>query len=111
VNDISFAGLAFEFHRPISIGFNVAVRVPILVEHIDLSGRVVRCEPKGEGWIIAMEYQGREDVFRMRMVQQICHIEAYRARLLALEGREISSELAVAEWIAAHASAFPCCGL
>ena len=48
-----------------------------------------------------------EDVFRARMVAQVCYIEDYRRSIARAEGRELSSEEAAGEWIAKYASKFP----
>lgn len=89
----------------------IEIRVPRLADSIALSGRVARCEPHGAEWLIGVAFDNREEVFRMRMVQQICHIEDYRARVMQDEGRDISSDVAAQEWVARHASHFPRCGL
>jgi len=111
VSDISLGGLSFAFHWSIACGVEVAVRIPGLAEHIDLSGKVVRCEPNGEGWLIGISFEDKREVFRMRMVQQMCYIEDYRRRVMEADGREISSELAAVEWIALYAPDFPGLGL
>jgi len=111
VSDISLGGLAFVYHWPISLGTEVAIRVPELAEYLELIGRVVRCQGRHPRWIVAVVFEHKEDVFRMRMVQQICHIEAYRQQVLKTEGRKLSSNEASEEWIAAHAAHFPQCGL
>jgi len=111
VNDISLGGLAFPFHWPIAEGVRIEVRVPRLADSLALTGRVARCERRGREWLIGVSFEDREEVFRMRMVQQICHVEDYRARVMEDEGRDISSDEAAQEWIARHASHFPRCGL
>jgi len=111
VSDISLGGLSFVFHWSIACGVEVAVRVPGLAEHIDLSGRVVRFEQDGENWLIGIVFEGRDAVFRMRMVQQICHIEDYRRRVMEIDGREISGEAVAEEWVALYAANFPRLGL
>jgi len=111
VSDISLGGLAFSYHWPIALGTEIAIRVPNLAEHLELIGRVVRCQGQHPHWIVGAMFEHREDVFRMRMVQQICHIEAYRQQVLQSEGRNLSSNEASLEWIAANAAHFPQCGL
>jgi hypothetical protein len=41
------------------------------------------------------------------MVEQLCHIEAYRRRVLQDEGRRLTDEEAAMEWIANYADRFP----
>jgi len=109
--DISLGGLAFTYHWPIAVGVQIAVCVPSLADHIELSGRVVRCRGESPQWMIGVAFAEKEEVFRMRMVQQICHVEAYRQQVLEVENREISSDEAASEWIARNAAHFPRCGL
>jgi len=111
VTDISSGGLAFAFHWPIAIGVKVEVRVPRLAEHIGITGRVIRCSGKGTEWLIGIVFEDIGEVFRMRMVQQICQIEDYRSRVRDIDGRDISSEEAATEWIARYAAHFPRLGL
>jgi len=111
IRDISMGGLAFPYHWPIALGAPVAICVPRRADHINLQGRVVRCQGKHPDWVIGVTFEDSEDVFRMRIVEQICHIEAYRQQVLELEGRSISSDEAAAEWIPAHAAHFPRCRL
>lgn len=111
ISDISLGGLAFTFHWPIATGVPIEVRVPVLAEQLALSGRVVRCERQDEGWVIGMAFDRREEVFRMRMVEQICHVEEYRKRVFDEDGRRLSCSEAATEWVALHAAHFPHCGL
>ena len=41
------------------------------------------------------------------MIEQICHIEHYRAEVEGKEGRELSSQEAAKEWISSYAGDFP----
>ncbi|HHH43325.1 MAG TPA: hypothetical protein ENK49_04235 [Gammaproteobacteria bacterium] len=47
------------------------------------------------------------DLYRARMVEQICHIEHYRAKVLASEGRRLGAEQAAREWIQKFTLNFP----
>lgn len=41
------------------------------------------------------------------MVEQLCHIEHYKAEVLAREGRQLDGEQAAREWIRKFAHGFP----
>jgi hypothetical protein len=41
------------------------------------------------------------------MVEQICHIEAYRRNILQTEGRVLDGRSAALEWIDKYAADFP----
>ena len=45
--------------------------------------------------------------FSVRMVEQICHIEHYRAEVLRVENRDLTSEEAAKEWVEKFAADFP----
>ena len=55
-----------------------------------------------------VRFRAMERLPRVRMLEQICHIEAYRELQAAQRGRHLSSNQAAAEWIAKYASRFPC---
>ena len=48
-----------------------------------------------------------DELFRLRMIEQICHIEHYRNEMLKQQGRELSIEEAAQEWISRYAGEFP----
>jgi hypothetical protein len=60
-----------------------------------------------DSYVTGVSFYSKNDAFRMRMLEQICHIEVYRKAVLANEGRELTSEEAAAEWIACYAASFP----
>jgi len=74
---------------------------------LEIPGRVIWCRPADESYELGIEYQGEKDVYSLRMVEQICHIEHYRKEVQTREGRKISSEEAAREWIAKFAGEFP----
>ena len=48
-----------------------------------------------------------DEAFKVRMVEQICHIEHYRKEVLASEDRRLTSQEAATEWIGKYSSKFP----
>ena len=72
-----------------------------------LVGNVVWCDRSGNGYEIGIEFEKSRDVFRLRMIEQICHIEHYRKEILLQEGRELTTQEAASEWITKYASDFP----
>jgi len=53
------------------------------------------------------DMNSENEAFRMRMFEQVCHIEAYRKEKQSREGRKLSREEAAAEWISSYAAGFP----
>ena len=72
-----------------------------------LVGNVVWCDEADGAYEIGVEFEHGRDTFRMRMIEQICHIEHYRNEVERNEGRELSSQDAAREWIARFAGDFP----
>jgi len=107
--DISLGGLAVHSDAPVTPGSLIEVRIAYVEPAFEARARVAWCRPRrdGAGHELGVSFLDREDVFRARMVEQICHIEDYRRAIAREEGRELSSEEAACEWIAKYAHKFP----
>lgn len=60
-----------------------------------------------EHYDVGIELLNRDDAFRARMVEQVCHIEKYRRTVKETQGRSLTGEEAAMEWIGKYASTFP----
>ncbi len=107
LTNVSLGGLSFISAQAIEAGQKVSVCIPILQQDNYLAGTVVWCEKSKKGYEIGLEFEGKKDVFRLRMIEQICHIEHYRKEIKIVEGRELNSEEAAKEWISRYADDFP----
>jgi len=107
LNNVSLGGLSFHSKLELVIGARVTIRIPLLQDTIEVSGRVVWCNRLDEGYEVGVSFPDKEDAFRTRMVEQICHIEQYRNEVLEREHRHLTSEQAAIEWIKKYAAAFP----
>lgn len=107
LKNISEGGLAFHSRESLTPGTLLRVRIPIVMPVFQAVGRVSWCHSKGGYFEVGIEFLDQDDVFRARMVEQICHIEHYRQQVLEEEGRELSSEQAAEEWISRFAPGFP----
>ncbi|MDC1286944.1 PilZ domain-containing protein [Gammaproteobacteria bacterium] len=109
ITNISLGGLAFISPTPLDVLERVRVSIPILERDNSLVGNVIWCEKSAgdSGYEIGVEFERSRDVFRLRMIEQICHIEHYRREALRIEGRELSAQEAADEWIARYAGDFP----
>jgi len=56
---------------------------------------------------IGIQFLDENDSFRVRMVEQICHIEQYKQEVFDKDGRQLSGEQAAVEWIQKYATDFP----
>ena len=85
----------------------VRICISILKRDNYLVGNVSWCNPVGSGYEVGVEFEKSQDVYRLRMIEQICHIEHYRKEVERVEGRKLSAQEAANEWIAKYAGEFP----
>ncbi len=109
ITNVSLGGLAFISPNSLAVLDRVRVSISILERDCELIGNVVWCEKSDtdSGYEIGIEFEKSRDVFRLRMIEQICHIEHYRGEVLRIEGRELSTQEAASEWIPKYAGDFP----
>jgi hypothetical protein len=101
------AELVFELSYRINVGEVVLVSIPSVDDGARIYGKVIWLAKSACGYVIGMSFYSEDEAFRMRMIEQICHIEAYRKKKLSREGRKLSSEEAATEWISRYAASFP----
>lgn len=107
LTNVSLGGLSFQSPHELEIGQRVCVSVPILKVDNSLVGTVVWCESSKTGFEIGLQFERSKEKFRLRMIEQICHIEHYRNEVKLTEGRELSTNEAAKEWISRYAGDFP----
>ncbi len=107
ITNVSLGGLAFMSQQPLEVLQRVRVCIPLLRQDNHLVGNVVWCEKNGKSYEVGIEFEKSRDVFRLRMIEQICHIEHYRKEVERLEGRALSAQEAAGEWISKYAGDFP----
>jgi hypothetical protein len=107
ITNVSLGGLAFVSQKPLEVLQRVRICIPLLQQDNYLVGNVVWCEKSGKSYEIGIEFEKTRDAFRIRMIEQICHIEHYRKEVERLEGRELSAQEAAGEWISKYAGDFP----
>ena len=107
ITNVGLGGLAFLSSRPYDLMERVRVTIPVLEQDSQLTGNVVWCEKSDQGYEVGIEFERSRDTYRMRMIEQICHIEHYRSEVERLEGRKLSSQEAASEWISRYAKDFP----
>ncbi len=107
LHDISPGGLSFSSARALDPGTLISIRISCVQPGFEARAQVVWYRRDGDGFLIGVAFIERGDLFRARMVEQICHIEHYRAEMLASEGRRLDGEQAAREWIKKFAVDFP----
>jgi hypothetical protein len=107
LHNVSHGGLSFSAGRLYSQGEVVRIRIPLVSPVFEALGKVVWCHGSDGHFIVGVEFLDQVDMFRARMVEQICHIEHYKKTLRENEGRHLTSQEAALEWISKYANEFP----
>lgn len=107
LNNVSLGGLSFQSQTSLPVGRMVTIRVPFVKPAFETHGRVVWCKRRRMGFDIGLELLDKDDAFRTRMVEQVCHIEHYKREIYKTEGRRLSGQEAALEWIGKFAHLFP----
>lgn len=103
--NISSGGFACAVDKPIEVGSSIELRIPLIWPDYRGCGVVVWCRPAPPRYEVGIEF-GAQDLFKTKMVEQLCQIEHYRQQVLNDEGRELEAEQAAQEWIALYAREF-----
>ena len=106
----SHIGLCFESDKYIKPGTVLELVIHLRGETQKFAGRVVLVRNKGEQFEIGVWFTSKSDAGRLRIVEQICHIEAYLRHKRHHEGPFVSPERVAQEWISRFASTFPSFG-
>jgi hypothetical protein len=120
MRDVSLGGLCITADRPLQRGMKIHINIPIVVEEygssidsepkgepFEADGVVAWCRPEGPSYAVGVQFADQSIHFGLRMVEQICHIEHYRADVLNAQGRALSAEEAAKEWVEKYAAEFP----
>jgi Tfp pilus assembly protein PilZ len=110
LRDVSEGGLCFCSQHPIAPGSTITIEIPIESPPFEAKGQVAWCRPEGNGYAVGVQFNDDFTRFSVRMVEQVCYIERYRAEVLDKEGRELTSDEAAQEWVERFAGEFPGCG-
>lgn len=103
----SSIGLTFsskEYQKPGSI---IEVTIPTRKEIHHFMGKVVMVKESDNAYEIGLWLLNVEDGPKLRIVEQICHIELYLNDKRRKEGPFLSREKLTEEWINRFASSFP----
>jgi len=105
MSDVGVGGIAFFTN----VAFDNGVVLKITVPHVDppFEAECIVCWRRlsGENFEVGVKFLDAESRFRVRMVEQVCHIEDYRRRELQA-GRVLSNEESALEWIGKYAADF-----
>jgi hypothetical protein len=107
LKNFSQGGLAFHTQTLLPQGIQVKIRITIVNPVFEAMGFIKWCRHENSGFEVGFEFLDKDDVYKARMVEQICHIEHYKKEILIKEGRVLSGQQAALEWIRKYADEFP----
>ncbi len=105
--NISEGGISFQSGTYIEAGSVVNIRIPLREPVFEEKGIVKWCRKTKSRFEIGVLFRDVSSEFRLRMVEQVCHIEHYKKEILEKEGRKLTGEEAAVEWIRKYAKDFP----
>lgn len=105
--DVGLGGLALEWPEALEPGAAVQIHIGIVRPPFSANGTVAWNRPMGDRHLLGIRFLDQDDAYRVRMVEQVCHIEHYRQEILREQGRELSEDEAAREWMEIYARDFP----
>jgi len=102
--NVGFSFFSEFYQKP---GDLIEVSIPANGEINYFIGKVVLIIASNEGYEIGMMLLNIEDVPRLRIVEQICHIQLYLNDKRFKDGPFLNKEKLTEEWISRFASNFP----
>lgn len=106
LNNISLGGVACNSPRNLQRGLCVELQVPLLGSQARYRGIVAWCQKQPNDYLVGIAFTDGENLFRARMVEQICCIECYRAQCERDCGHPLPIEDIARQWIATHGEEF-----
>lgn len=107
LRNVSEGGLCFCAHVALEAGHLIHLSIPAADRVFEADGVVTWCQEAECGYEIGVRFSQANDLYGVRMVEQLCYIEEYRQEIERDEGRVLSSEEAASEWISRFAADFP----
>ncbi|MBN1823482.1 MAG: PilZ domain-containing protein [Endomicrobiales bacterium] len=107
LNNISFGGLSFKSSVEVKLGTIVHVKIPLTKPVFAARGEVVWCNRNTDYYDVGVKFIGSDNPFKVRMIEQVCHIQNYKKEVFKKEGRILTGEEAALEWIKKFADKFP----
>ncbi|MBO6752144.1 MULTISPECIES: hypothetical protein [Spongiibacter] len=99
-------GLCCRVERPFARGSAVRFTLPSMPVDFTGIGRISCCCRHGDSWLARISLSSEQALYHLRMVEQLCQIEAYRHCVSEHQGRQLNAEQAAAEWISRYAADF-----
>lgn len=116
IHNVSLGGLSFSVAEDLKINSWLTINIPVNQDSFKVEAQVRWCRVQNDSSLdsshsalfdVGVQFSDSLDAFSIRMVEQICHIEHYKKKILIEEGRTLSNDEAATEWIEKYATEFP----
>lgn len=104
--NIGTGGLAFKSEKNFVPGTFVKLRIPFVKPVFASDARIAWRKKIRDEYIVGVEFLKSDDIFKIRMVEQVCEIENFRKKMESEENIELSSGSAALEWQSRFANTF-----
>lgn len=99
-------GLSLTTNAPHACGEWLRINAPMLASDLHISALVTDCIREGKRYTLKLAFLTQEQLFKARMLEQLCQITLYQRNAPAEE-----SEKRALDWIAHQAAHFPSNGI
>lgn len=102
-----FVGLSFQSDEAVESGTVLDVTINVGREEHAFQGQVVWIRQLSNGYELGLYFAQEDEAFRVRNLEQLCHIEVYRRKLCKINRCAIDIDFAAREWIEKFSAQFP----
>ena len=106
LRNLSLGGVSFSAMEAWRQGTPVRITISCCRPSASMDGHVAWCEACGDHYEVGVAFEDSADAYRMRLVEQACHIQQYRLDQVVQQGRYLTLDEAAAEWIQQYAPYF-----
>lgn len=102
-------GLICNTDKPFHSGGRVTIAAPKQAPDLCIEGEIAWCRAHSGGYQVGVAFHSSDDLYKIRMLEQLCHIEDYRRTHPSRN--HPGQQGAALEWIEKFAAHFPTDGL
>ncbi|WP_432696188.1 PilZ domain-containing protein [Marinobacterium sp. YM272] len=102
-------GLICNTDTPYASGEQIEISAPKQAPEMSIRGEIAWCRSTGAGHQVGVAFNKSDELYKIRMLEQLCHIEEYRRTHPSRNHPE--KQGAALEWIEKFAAHFPTDGL
>jgi len=106
LNIPQYGGLILNNPAPIAVGSALDIHI-MLRPVFKIQAVVESCRHRESGYELTLRFIDANSAFRVRMAEQMCHIELYRKAQFQDNGIQLTRAQAASEWIEKFGTDFP----